>query len=388
MGLNIHRALSKSCIAAACLLAMPLAVKAAFWYDATERGVFNGMVYAYKLQSFDDTAYRNGVAWTFDSFEQRTGKKLAPGEKHRVGIKVYTDSGDGIQTPLPLTRAVIEELCKRGYAKKDIFIVDAYESKLRETGYLPPLSYRKADEVFDGVEVRYLSSEHWWNKTWFYDNPLPANTETMSREALADQKNTNGEESRKSYLVSAFIEDVDFWINLPVIMDNYALELSGSLGNATVWNVSNRDRFFNSQANAPVAMAEIAAIPEYIDNWALSIVSLERFQIVGGPIFNSNYVRSDHALLSSTDAPILDAWAAKRINAYRDSMGFKPVNSPPFAVSFSRMLNIGTAEVPNIMWITPDNQPPERFMLEPEKIDNDAMNRPRADGGPDRPSLP
>jgi hypothetical protein len=366
---------------------MPFAANASFWGDASERNVFSGMVYAYKLQNFDEGSYRNGVAWTFDTFEQHTGKKLTPGEKHRVGIKVYTDSGDGIQTPLPLVRAVIEELCKRGYAKKDLFIVDAYESKLRETGYLPPLSTRQPDELFDGVEVRYLSSDRWWNKTWFYDNPLPADTSTMGKEALA-KHDAMGGESRKSFLVASFIEDVDFWIDMPVVKDNYAMEVSGSLANATIWNVSNRERFFNSQANAPVAMAEIAAIPEYLDNWALSIVSMERFQIVGGPIFNSNYMRSDPVLLSSTDPAILDAWAAKRINAYRVSMGFKPLNSPPFCVSFARMLNLGTAEVPNIMWITPDNQPPERYVLDPERIDNNPTDRPRTDSGLNIPDIP
>jgi hypothetical protein len=388
MGKISIRAFLKSCLAftALTILSSPRAA-ASFWVDNGERNLFNGVVFAYTLDDFSQPGYRDGVKRMFASFENRTAKKLVPGEKHKVGVKIYTDSGDGIQTPVPLVRAVIDELESRGYAPGDIFLIDATESKMRECGYLPPLSAR-SEARFEGVEVRYLDSGKWWNKTWFYDNPLPPSSISDTSHDLLKNNTEENEEYRKSYLPAALIEDVDFWINLPSVMDNEALEISGSLANATLWNASNRERFFSSPANAPVAMAEIAAIPEFLDSWALTIVSMERYQIVGGPIFNSNYVHSDPLLLGSSDPAILDTWAARRINAYRELMGFKPLNSPPYTVSFARLVNVGASDFDKIMWITPQGSVPSEIAAHPDKVRDAETSKPRRDTGRLIPIVP
>jgi hypothetical protein len=388
MGPRTYFTQRKYWLAAAAVTILSAAAQAAFWADNAERSIFSSVVYAYQLPDYGDTGYRSGVKWMLGTFEARTGKKLAPAQKHHVGLKIYTSSGDGIQTPLPLVRAVIAELKERGYRDGDIFIVDASESKLRESGYLPPLSTRK-DNIFDGAEVRYLDSDRWWSKTWFYDNPLPVDyTSQPAPDLMGKTDAVADERERKSFIPAALIEDVDFWINLPVVLDDAAMEVSGSLANATLWNVSNRQRFFNSPANAPVAMAEIAAIPELLDGWALTIVSMEHFQIIGGPIFNSNYVRSDPLLLGSSDPAVLDAWAARRINAYRKIMGFKPVNVPPYAVSFARLVNIGGSDSDKIMWITPPGTTLCVVAADPDKVANTELNTPRKDTGLFIPIMP
>ena len=381
MGPISNLAQRKYWLAAAAVTILSVAVNAAFWADNNERSAFTSVVYACPLSDFGDGGYRTGVKWMFSAFEARTGKKLVPGNKHCVGLKVYTDSGDGIQTPLPLVRAVIAELNARGYKDNEIFITGATEGKMREAGYLPPLSSRQVDQ-FEGVEVRYLDSGRWWSKTWFYDNPLPVDYTSDAGHALLEKHDSSTDaETRKSFIPSALIENVDFWINLPVVMDNVAMEVSGSLANATLWNVSNRERFFNSPANAPVAMAEIAAIPELLNNWAITIVSMEHFQIIGGPIFNSNYVRSDPLLMGSSDPAVLDAWAARRLNAYRNVMGFKPLSVPPYAVSFSRLVGVGSSDPETIMWVTPQGTALSPVAANPDKVNDLLMSKPRKDTG-------
>ncbi|HNX05318.1 MAG TPA: DUF362 domain-containing protein [Opitutales bacterium] len=381
------RALSKTCIALAAFAALISSrVAASFWADDADRNICSGTIFAWHLDDFGDGAYRQGVSWVFTTFEQRTGKKLVPGAQHKVGIKIYTDSGDGMQTPKPLVRAVVAALRARGYALSDIFLVDATESKLRDTGYLAPLSARVGDFSFEGIEVRNLDSNRWWSSTWFYDNPLPVDytTDTNRRPGI---DLAGSSDNRRSYIPAALIEDVDFWINLPVFLDSQAMEVSGCLANATLWNVSNRERFFSSPANAPVAMAEIAAIPEFIGNWALNIVSLEHYQVIGGPVFNSNYMRSDPYLLAGCDPVILDAWAAHRMNAYRVVMGFRPISTPPYAVSFARIVGVGASDAARIMWVTKDGVIPS-VLSNPDVLVDPGLNAPRPDSGFYIPPVP
>ncbi|MBN1404774.1 MAG: DUF362 domain-containing protein [Opitutales bacterium] len=362
---------------AAILCASPL--KAAFWLDNEERSLFLNMVYAHAMPEFSAERYEEAVRWVLGSFEVRTGKKLAPGEKRLVGLKVYTNSGEGLETPHNLVRAVIKQLQVRGYTKDEIFILDVGQQFLRDSGYLPALSQRGSKPNFEGVRVRTLDEEGMIDKAWFYENPLPVDyTTELGRQMMQDRDAAKDEELRRSYLPAPLVKDVDFWINLPVVVDSPAMEISGSMANATLWNTSNRNRFFNSPANAPVAMAEIAAIPELMDNWALTILSLERYQFIGGPVFNSNYVRSDPILLASTDPAILDAWCGRRMNAYRKLTGFDLINNPPFAVSFARMVGVGGSNSDAILWITPQGANLDPILSYPDRVTEQAPPKQKA----------
>ena len=137
--------------------------------------------------------------------------------------------------------------------------------------------------------------------------------------------------------------DADFWINLPVYTDHPTLGVNGALVNATLWNASNTARFFNNPGNAPAAVAEMSAIPELRQTWLFSIASLQHYQFVGGPAFNSLYSVSDQEVWLSADPVALDTLMLDRINAHRVKAGFPIVSEEIRTLEFAEVLDVGSS---------------------------------------------
>lgn len=294
------------------------------------------------LPDFGQAGYDHAVERLIAEYEQRTGRRLVPGEKGRVGLKVYADSGPGMATPMPLVRAVISALERRGFAKGSIFLVGLNQLRLRMTGYLP--SMISAESAFPGHPIFVLESGRYFDPVWFYDSPLPQRFDPIFAEnQTKGVSNTSSkDEDRKSFLATPLFLDADFWINLPVYTDHPTLGVNGSLVNATLWNASNTARFFRSPANAPAAVAEMSAIPELRQTWAFTLVSLQYYQYIGGPFFNSLYTVSEPKLWLSRDPVMLDALMLDRINHWRKLSGFNPVSEEIRTLDFAQMLGVGS----------------------------------------------
>jgi len=296
------------------------------------------------LADFSQATYDRAVERVIRDFEGQSGWALVPGEKKKVGLKIYADSGPGMATPVPLVRSVITALERRGFAKEDIFLVGLNQLRLRMTGYLPSLA--TGESAFPGHKVYVLESGRFYDPVWFYDSPLPQRfdpifAESQTRGVSAD---TSPDEDRKSFLATPLFLDADFWINLPVYTDHATLGVNGALVNATLWNASNTARFFRSPANAPAAVAEMSAIPELRETWAFTLVSLQHYQFIGGPFFNSLYSVSEPRLWLSRDPVMLDSLMLDRINQWRKLSGFAPVSEEIRTLEFAEMLGVGSTE--------------------------------------------
>jgi hypothetical protein len=314
------------------------------------------------LSDFSDADYGPAVERVMAGFEAEAGAKaLKPGAHRSVGLKVYSESGAGLGTPPALVRAVISALVRRGFAPDRIFIVGRNEGRLRETGFLPALS--RGGERFDGHPVLVLESQRHYDPVWFYESPLPAPYPTsrvkhddpdVPTTDLERLRKDSAAEDRKSFLPAPLFLDTDFWINLPVYSDHPVIGLSGALANATLWNASNTQRFCRSPASAPTAIAEMAAIPELHETWRLTIVSLEHYQYIGGPLFNSLYTKSEPRLWLSADPVLLDSLMLNRLNAARKREHFPPLfENDRRLFEYAQQLGLGTAETKSARWHRP-----------------------------------
>jgi hypothetical protein len=300
------------------------------------------VVWEAKLADFDVLTYSRQVETLIAKFEESSGRKLAPGAKKKVGLKIYTDSGPGMATPVALVKAVIAALERRGFAEPDIFLVGLNALRLRMTGYLPSLV--TGQTAFKGHPVYVLESGKFYDPLWFYDSPLPQRFDPVfAEQQTKDVPNTSTkDEDRKSFLATPLFLETDFWINLPVYTDHTMLGINGALVNATLWNASNTARFFRSPANAPAAVAEMSAIPELRQTWIFTVASLQHYQFVGGPFFNSLYTVSEPLLWLSVDPVILDALMRDKIDQRRKREGFEPISDEIRTLEFAETLGVGS----------------------------------------------
>jgi hypothetical protein len=302
--------------------------------------------------------YAGAVEGLLLAFEARVGRRLTPGEKGKVGLKIYAESGPGLATPQPLVRAVIEALMRRGYAREDIFLVGLNQMRLRLTGYLP--TDPRLAPPFVGHPFFVLESGRYYDPVWFYDSPLPSrfdpilsgrqdrapdfDLDRLAAVAIDPAAKIDADADRKSFLATPLFLDADFWINLPVYTDHAALGVNGALANATLWNASNTSRFFRSTRSAPAAVAEMAAIPELRQTWAFTLATLDQWQFVGGPAFNSLYTRSEPRLWLGTDPVWMDSLMLARINTARREAGFQPIPDEIRTLEFAETLGLGRRE--------------------------------------------
>jgi hypothetical protein len=308
-------------------------------------------VWEYSLRNFELRTYKAAVDTLFEAWETQNNDTIQPGEKRKVGLKIYTAAGPGLATSKNLVRAIIGSLVDRGYAPKDIFLIDINKEWLRACGYLPPLS--EGGVTFLGHEVMVINSGDYFEDLWYYDSPVPPREHylpgitPMVQEFVEVDPNEKAKlpEDRKSFLPAPLIEDVDFWINLPAVSDHEVLELNGALVNATLWNASNTLRFFHSPSNAPVAVAEMAAIPEFLETWNMNFVSLEKYQFIGGPQFNSLYAVSEKYLVMSSDPVSIDAYMITKMNNWREKYGFPLIREDVSMLVYADQLGVGMAHL-------------------------------------------
>lgn len=290
-----------------------------------------------RMEDFSDTTYAKATEELMAGFESRTHVHLKPGERRRCAIKLSTQSGAGLSTPKGLVRAVADALVRRGFARENIFLCDATTATLRQSGFL---SIRgEGSSSFEGLHVRAWDTEarNWTGDPRLaYENPV-APQPGIPLPAWQDP--------RVSLLPKPLFDEVDFWIQLPVVSDSADLGVRGALACASLGNATNAERFTGNPRNAALAAVEMSSALELDRRRVLTLMSLERFQIRGGPLFDAGWCRSEKVLYASANPVILDYLALNKIRAARAADGApdRDNSEPPlFQAATSGGIRLGT----------------------------------------------
>lgn len=153
-----------------------------------------------------------------------------------------------------------------------------------------------------------------------------------------------------SILPKPLFDDVDFWINLPVLSDSKAVGVHGAMACASLGNMANSERFYDNPFNAAKAAVEVCAIPELAQKNKLTILSFERYQVLGGPYFDANWCRSEKIILASANPVILDFIGLQKINKGRAAGNMETIHPEPpiFAAANSNEVRLGSCRAADI----------------------------------------
>lgn len=295
-----------------------------------------------KLGGFDDKDYAPAVEKTLAEFEGRTGFALRPGDLRRCGLKLSSEAGAGLATPKPLVRALADALVRRGFARDAITLCDTKSENLRQAGFLPALSTQ--DQKFEGLPVQAWET---FAPTWAKESQLRYENQVLPRPGAQD---VPWGDARVSVLPKTLVDEVDFWINLPVLSDSKSLGVHGAIAAASLGNMANAERFLDNPFNASKAAVEVCAIPKLAKRNVLTLLSLERYQVLGGPGFDASWCRSEKTLLSSANPVIIDFIGLQKINAGRAAAGIETIHPEPpvFSAANAGEIRLGTCRPADI----------------------------------------
>ncbi len=274
-----------------------------------------------ELADFSDETYGQSVERILQELEQRTGVVLKPGPLRKCALKISTQSGQGLSTPKSLIRALGHALIKRGFTRNEIILCDVRLETLRECGFLPDSLAEK--QSFEGYPVVAFEANA---LLWSNDKRLFYTNQVMPRPGTPP---VPWGDSRISLLPKTLVDEVDFWINLPVLSDGKALGVHGAMASASLGNLINADRFMDNPYNATKVAVEVCASPLLAEKNVLSILSLESYQILGGPSFDANWCKSERTLLASANPVIIDYLGWQKINAGRAERNVDEIRPEP-----------------------------------------------------------
>ncbi len=248
-----------------------------------------------------------------------------------VGIKINSQPGPAMGTRREVVCAVVEGLRRAGVPARNIIIWDRSDEDLVAAGW----------ELRDGGDgplcIATLPNVGWDSRV-FYQVPHVGSI------IWGDLEFREREMGERSYYSRIVTERVTKLINIPVLIDNRHVGLSGCLYNIAMGSVDNNRRFQTESLHYDAGIAEICARPPISRKLVLNILDALLAQYAGGPAFQPQASWAPGEIYLSRDPVALDALGLAAIEKRRKDAGMPNLRDRARHVHFAAETGIGVDE--------------------------------------------
>ncbi|MFZ2639432.1 MAG: DUF362 domain-containing protein [Verrucomicrobiia bacterium] len=248
-----------------------------------------------------------------------------------VGIKINSLPGPAMGTRHEVVHAVVNSLRRAGVAARNIIIWDRSDENLVAAGW-------ELRESGEGPLCMGTLPNVGWDSRVYYQVPQ------VGKVIWGDLEFGEREISERSYYSRIVTERVTKLINIPVLMDNKYVGVSGCLHNIAMGSVDNNRRFQTENLHYDAGIAELCARPPLSEKLVLNIVDALVAQYAGGPVFQPQATWTPGEIWLSRDPVALDALALEAIDKRRKAGRMPLLAERGRHVRFAAEMGVGVAE--------------------------------------------
>lgn len=233
-----------------------------------------------------------------------------------VGIKVSPVGGPKLCSDATVLHQIINGLEQAGVKRTDIIVFSRYRQEIRETGidkWLPQ-------------GVRWVGASEAYNETQLdMDGYDPDHFMEMA--LIKPGENANDSHFRRSYVAKVVTQQVNKFINLPVLKHHQSAGVTICLKNMSHGTVNNVNRsHLTPTLNAcGVFIPSVVSLPVYRQKATLQICDGVKAMCHGGPSYRPKYIWEHQTLYFATDPVALDKTGLQVIDAQRAKIGLPSI---------------------------------------------------------------
>jgi uncharacterized protein (DUF362 family) len=248
-----------------------------------------------------------------------------------VGIKINSQPGPAMGTRHEIVNAVVNGLRHAGVPGRNIIIWDRSDESLVAAGW-------ELRDSGDGPLCMGTLPNAGWDSRVYYRVPHVGSV------IWGDLEFGEREMSERSYYSRIVSERVTKLINIPVLMDNKHVGVSGCLYNIAMGSVDNNRRFQTESLHYDAGIAELCTRPPISEKLVLNIFDALVAQYAGGPLFQPQATWTPGEIWLSRDPVALDALALEAVEKRRKAAAMPSLRDRGRHVRFAVEMGVGVNE--------------------------------------------
>ena len=233
-----------------------------------------------------------------------------------VGIKVSPVGGEKLCSDPLVLRQILDGLAHAGVGSKDVIVFSRYRNEILSTGI-----------------DKWLPSGVRWKAPSLDYNDFQLDMEGYDPDHFIEMalikpgENMNDPHFRRSYISKVVTQDINKFINLPVLKHHQSAGVTICLKNMShgMSNNVNRSHLSPTRNACGVFIPSVVSLPVIRQKGTLHICDGIRAQYHGGPSGKPQFQWEHKTIYFATDPVALDKTGLKAIDAQRAKVGMPPV---------------------------------------------------------------